>query len=407
MLQRNEFIENCTKLLLFTNAFMVEAIFRQRSYTDKSIDLQIILKLGLWVFTFLFCIFLFRRWGTKFLRIDNIFQVFLLIDIFISCSYAPNPVYSLACAFSLLAVVFLLLLSSSVLTNMEIIRQIIRGCTLVAFISIIVYFVNPDFGRMKEWVDGVHVPGRRLAGITGTANTMGYISALCLLCLYYYRQYSPKLTKSYWVFIAINLLALLMSNSRTSLVAMLASIGIAGLMRPTIPRIFALFFGICFITAFFSLVDTSALFATISRSGQASEIESGTGRTAIWKEAIELIGERPLFGWGYGAATYVLTQRAAAIGEVVDHAHNAWLQVTLSVGLVGLFFFIVLLIIKLYYSLRSGQQLNLALLVFLLIDGLTEPIAFTGVATTTTLALATVLALNYGNRDETPHTAYQ
>jgi exopolysaccharide production protein ExoQ len=390
----NSRIRKWTQVLLFLNVFMVEAIFRQRSFADKSIDLQIVLKMGLWVLTFVFCVALFRLWGKRLLRVDNIFQVFLLADIVISCFYAPVFTYSFASAFSLIAVMFMLMLASAVLTNAQIIHQIILGCTLVAAISIIVYFADPSLGRMHEW----NVQGTRLAGITGTANAIGYISAMCLLALYYYRDYLPKVTWTYWAFIVINLAALIMSNSRTSMIAMILSICAAAMMKPSPARMMIFFFTICAGILFMALVDYDSLFSMLARSGDANEITSGTGRTAIWSTALNLIAEKPWFGWGYAATNTILPEQKSVVGFVASHTHNAVLQILFSVGVVGLFFFIMLMATKIYYSIKSGEQLNMAFIVFLLIDGLTEPIAFQGPATTTTIVLATVLALNFKER---------
>jgi exopolysaccharide production protein ExoQ len=398
------FIGNFTKILLFLNAFIIEAVFRQRDFADKSMDAQVIIKTVLWVITFLFCAATYRIWAKKLLRMDNVFLVLLLILIFISCAYSPNEFYSLGATFSLVTIISLMLLASEVLENHEMLRPLIYGCTLVMALSIIVYFVFPDFGRMKDWIGPNQVIGKRLTGIVGAANTVGYISGLCLLALYYYRQYGPiKHPTMYWLFILINLTALLMSNSRTSLMALCAAIGLASFMRPTLGRLVMLSLILCLGSLFMMAISVDAinvdsLLGMFARSGSASEIESGTGRTAIWRVAMELIEQKPLMGWGYSASTYIIPEHAKEVGFTVNQVHNAFLQIALCNGLIGVGVFILLIFSKFYYSLRSGQQLNVAFLVFLLIDGLTEPIAFQGVATTTTLALATVLALNYGNR---------
>ncbi|HEU5047986.1 MAG TPA: O-antigen ligase family protein [Rickettsiales bacterium] len=406
-------LKNITKFVLFINAFAIEAVFRARSIADKSIDLQVIIKMGIWVLTFMFCIGSFKLWGRKLLRIDNICLFMLLILITASCFYAPDFLYSAAAAFSLFSIIFLMLMVSEVLDNREMLLPIIYGCTLVMAISIVVYFVNPDFGRMKDWDGGQLVMTRRLTGIAGNANTAGYISAICLLTLYYYREYIPgRLPMRYWLCVVINFATLLMSNSRTSLMALFISIGIAGLMKPFPARLAAIFGCICVAMLFIfavqlNWINIDALFALVARSGSASEIESGTGRTAIWAVVIEMIHQRPFFGWGYGSTTKLIPEASAQVGFTADHAHNALLQVGVSVGLVGLALFITVIFTKLFYSVRSGVQLNVAFIVFLLIDGLTEPIAFQGVATTTTLALATVLALNYGKENASSNRSYQ
>ena len=74
-----------------------------------------------------------------------------------------------------------------------------------------------------------------------------------------------------------------------------------------------------------------------------------TGRTEIWLATINLIKQRPLLGWGY-MATWVPTD--APTTEIWDqlrwpvpNAHNAYLDVTLELGLVGLGLLLTIIVI--------------------------------------------------------------
>ena len=395
-MQKADFIKYVTQILLFLNVIVVTSIFRVRDYADKSLDLQVMLKLGVWAATFLIALFLMRLWMRRFLQIDQILLFILFALVGVSCLYAPNLTYSAASAFSLLSVVLLLFLSSSVLTTREIMRTIIAAVTLVAVVSILVYFVNPEFGRMKNWTENGLVPGVRLSGITGTANTIGYLAAFCLLLLYYYRLFLPRgISITYWACVAVHLIALGMSQSRTSMAALILSLLIATTLRASPMRLGLLCLLIAGGIAFFSFVDLDSVFALVSRSGNVSEITTGTGRTHIWGVSMDMIAQRPLFGWGYASSNVLLPAVSGDIGHSVTHAHNGFLQIALSVGLVGLFVFLALMAVKTYYAFRARDQFHIALIFFLLIDGMTEPVAFYGVAGATTLVLATVLALNY------------
>jgi exopolysaccharide production protein ExoQ len=407
-MHQSTLVIRATQFLLFLNTFVVESMFRQRDLGEKSIDLQVILKMGTWAFTLAFCLYFYRLWAAKMLRIDKFFELLLLFVVVLSCFYSPNIPYSLASAFSLVSVFALLFMSSFVLSNRQILWPIILGCTSVVFVSLIVYFAVPEFGRMKIWVDGREAIGSRLTGITGAANVVGYISAFCLLGLYYYRRYLPtRVPLVYWIFVGLNLIALLMSNSRTSLAALIVSVALASLVRMTSARFAAFFAIICLGIIAAVTINYDTLFSMLSRSGDASEITSGTGRTAIWSTVLHLIGERPLMGWGYASSIIILPEHSSSIGYTAAHAHNAFLQVLLTTGVFGLFAFLGVFIIKFYYALRARDPLNIAFITFLLIDGITEPIAFYGPATTSTLALATVLSLNYRDKHETDSGPYQ
>ena len=381
--------------LIFINTFVAETMFRQRDIADKSIDLQIIIKLAVWGFTFAFCAYYYRMWVAQTRRIDRALEVLLLMIITISCFYAPSPLYSAASVFSLVAVFLLMYLSSVTLNNAQILWPFILGSSLVSFISIIVYFVNPDFGRMKEWVGGLHVPGPRLTGITGTANAIGYISALSCLAIYYFRQIDHT-TKTWMIGAlgALNLTALLMSNSRTALVAMVFAILAAGLVKFSPARFAAALFGFSALVLAALLVDYDALFSMLSRSGDATEIATGTGRTMIWEGTLDLVAMKPLLGWGYASSVQVFPQYIFIESYTPPHAHNAFLQVLFSIGIVGLIVFTLIFAIKLGTALWYRDKVNLAFVLFLLIDGLAEPIAFSSPVTTTALAFALILSLN-------------
>jgi O-antigen ligase len=66
-----------------------------------------------------------------------------------------------------------------------------------------------------------------------------------------------------------------------------------------------------------------------------------TGRTDIWSAVIELIYEKPVLGWGYRAmwvptdlVTMWVDKKTGEWG--VPSAHNAFLEITLELGILGL-----------------------------------------------------------------------
>jgi O-antigen ligase len=400
-----ERVAGITKGLLFFNAVIAESVLRHREFAEKSIDFQIIVKMGMWAITFAFCAYCFRLWVGKLTRIDKFMEVLFLTIVVVACFYAPNILYSLASAFSLFSVFFLLFLSSALLKNKEILWPIILGSTLVSAVSIVVYFVNPEFGRMAQ-VDGS--PGNRLTGITGSANVAGYISAFTCLALYNYRRYIPnRIPLYFYAMIAINFAVLLLSNSRTSLAALLLSIAVAEMVRLTLSRIIVFFSLICFLILFLMVVDIESILVMASRSGDIREITSGTGRSDIWSLVMRLIEERPFFGWGYASTIFILPDEGAFLGYALAHAHNAVLQALVSVGIVGFVPFAALFLMKIYYAMKFRDPLNTSFMMFLVVESITECIAFQGPATLTSLVLATVLSLKFNEKNETSYYPHQ
>jgi exopolysaccharide production protein ExoQ len=99
---------------------------------------------------------------------------------------------------------------------------------------------------------------------------------------------------------------------------------------------------------------------------------------------LRLISERPLLGWGYSAmwlpADNITKAVSQAVGWSVPQAHNALLEVTLELGLVGLAIVLSFVAISLWRSVRciTAGETTLGMLSFvfflgIIISGTTEP----------------------------------
>lgn len=82
--------------------------------------------------------------------------------------------------------------------------------------------------------------------------------------------------------------------------------------------------------------------------------EDLTGRFDIWGSVIRLAGERPVFGWGWVSywAPWVEPFNGLAVRKGVQYlqAHNAWLDVWLQLGVVGVVAFAALALSTLWRS---------------------------------------------------------
>lgn len=114
-----------------------------------------------------------------------------------------------------------------------------------------------------------------------------------------------------------------------------------------------------------------------------------TGRTNVWAAAIELINQRPLFGYGYGAFWLGLESEYSAYiwsyaGWEVPNAHNGFIDLTLDLGYTGISVFLLgylmnyLQAMKWAYLTKSVDGLwPLLYMTFILIASQSESVTLT------------------------------
>ena len=166
---------------------------------------------------------------------------------------------------------------------------------------------------------------------------MACAEALILSAYAYRRGYGPR-----WL-AGFNIIAFLVllygSESKTPIVVMLAALYAAILVLALRRRS-----GAGLIVGYVLLVGGLAGTALLAVDWQDVLAALGrdptfTNRTRIWQLALEYIGYRPWFGYGYGgfwradsADTNIFW---AALGFKTPHAHNSWLELALGIGIVG------------------------------------------------------------------------
>lgn len=86
-----------------------------------------------------------------------------------------------------------------------------------------------------------------------------------------------------------------------------------------------------------------------------------TGRTTLWNVVVGFIGERPVLGWGYRAMwtlddpTTTLADKLTG-GWGVTSSHNAFLEITLQLGLVGVVLLTGIILIALWRGIRCCKS---------------------------------------------------
>ncbi len=204
-------------------------------------------------------------------------------------------------------------------------------------------------------------------GVFNSKNDLGFWAAIGVLL---FVTLSDSTERSGWklmcfAFASISLAVLGMSDSATSLLAMLVA-GSLSLYLFIANRFQLGFMRMAVMAVLFTAVLVMAI-ANIETAELVGRTGDLTGRGEVWKQTWKLILERPLTGVGYGSlwyptdATIWIQQSLTDFTWVVYHAHNGLLQVASEVGLPLALIAILMVaqqLIEIFYCQYQRQQVG-------------------------------------------------
>jgi O-antigen ligase len=105
------------------------------------------------------------------------------------------------------------------------------------------------------------------------------------------------------------------------------------------------------------------------------DVTTLNSRTELWAKAFEHVAERPLVGYGFYASRYLLMRDF----EWGGHAHNTFLEVLLTTGLIGLSILCAFVLHLCRACLETRDCLLLGVVVYCLTQGVLNPLLFSPV----------------------------
>jgi exopolysaccharide production protein ExoQ len=191
--------------------------------------------------------------------------------------------------------------------------------------------------------------GYRLAGLTHP-NNHALEAVVVIISSFFAIRLSPHRRRWYTLAAGLAVVLLLVTRSRTSVLSVILALGFA--MLRTMPKRRVLGLGLLLAASVLAisvfgpgLVDSARHAALMGRDASTADIGTLTGRTELWGELLTYVAARPLLGYGLGGfwsqthTAYI----ALALGWVVGHSHNGYLEVLLDLGAVGLTLFVIVL----------------------------------------------------------------
>jgi O-antigen ligase len=259
-------------------------------------------------------------------------------------------------------------------------RLIVFSCVLLAVAGFVKHYKPVDLARLGaiggmtvlaagvvvELVTGggpiaANNAGYRFAG-TQHPNHAGLMAALCVVsCLCLASRSSPR-----WLIVAAAaLVPLLLTKSRTALAATVLAATIYCVLAWPARRVAA---GALLATLGLALVGALNVAGALGPVWNAlllgrgdSDVRTMTGRTGIWQAALEYLGHDParyLTGFGFdsfwsGDATRFVSNR---VRWNISEGHNAYLDMTLELGVVGAACFAAMLLAALGTCARRARR---------------------------------------------------
>lgn len=203
------------------------------------------------------------------------------------------------------------------------------------------------FPKAFYWSRNLLFEGGRIQGIVGNANLLAFAALLAVIVFAIQLAERRVNVVAGWAWLGAALLTLALTRSSTVLVAglvALVALGILVLARRLTTRGRLTLYGLT-VTALAGVIALAVAFreTLLALLGRSEDL---TGRLDIWATVIDLAAQRPVLGWGWVSywVPWVepFNDLVVINGVTYLQAHNAWLDVLMQLGWVGLVVFAIL-----------------------------------------------------------------
>lgn len=254
--------------------------------------------------------------------------------------------------------------------------------TLIRVIEVLVSFtvMAAIIGIIEKIVFAlIGYPTHRIFSTFGNPNMTGSWFASSLFLIFYLvnRKNNPKDIKKYWIFVAIIIIAMLLTGSRGACIAAIGTSFVIGiLMKIKLNRMALIIFSI---TAILILLVAFGEVGIISKYVTAHPlIDSISPRIKTWNGGVDMFLSKPFTGWGILATMSKGVELLPLYNMNTIHVHNLWLMFLSSLGVVGFSIYIYMKmrlfmdLYKLFFINRDLALLFIALNSIVIIQGIID-----------------------------------
>ncbi|MEQ8787171.1 MAG: O-antigen ligase family protein [Pirellulaceae bacterium] len=361
-----------------------QSSFRVRAPDDLSADWQVLLRVAVCGLCGLFGLMHLSRTIELFFRPPGVLVLAFAGWAALSVFFARDLRYSAVAAVSLFCMVLFAPAVVQRLGARRIAATIVASTTLLLIGCWAAYYLTPDLGREPYALADPEDAGR-LAGLmhpNGTGSMASLLIAI-LLVAWVSGWLRWWMVLPLLVFAAATLWA---SGSKTALgSAMFAALLVVTHRLPRPVTVLAGGFGAALALIMLAALsaDADSVLRSISRTNDAEEILSFTGRVELWKFTLHEIGTSPLFGHGFACSRFV--NEGGPDWAAGSHAHNLLLNVMVETGVVGGMLLIAMLLAQFFRAYHGLHLLPIVMTGLVLVEGVTGSVVFTTVPNAHTL----------------------
>ena len=293
-------------------------------------------KIGAVVLLFLFVLLNWSKFSQNTNRVFVYFLPFLIFAILAS-TWAVDPFNSFQKSFSYGLVFFLvpIVFTQGIKENQSLPIELVYFFSLILAVGLAIHFVNPEFTSLVG----------RYRGMLGNPNGLG-IFLTVVFAVYYpvYNEFEALSSNQRftWFFLLVFLLSLILTGSRTSLIAILLFFGFNRLRFLSNAETILVFVIMVLSYEYLLLQLPSAIqFLGLSEYFRIDTLEEGSGRFIAWNFAWQRIQEVFFVGGGFTHTEYVFRIFSAELSRLghQGNAHNSYLTLWLDTGLIGIVLF--------------------------------------------------------------------
>lgn len=210
-----------------------------------------------------------------------------------------------------------------------------------------------DYGEgklpiMYYWSRNLLFEGDRIQGIVGNSSLLAFLALLAVIvfAVQLAAQRGPLGANLFWLGLAAAHVALTRSATITVALFVIPAVVAAVLLMRRVPTQFerrVRYLGFTIVVGLLAIVGAAAYMfrrPLLTALGKSDDL---TGRIDIWSTVIGMAQERPLFGWGWVSYWVPWVEPFDDLvirNNVVQlHAHNAWFDMWMQLGIVGVLAF--------------------------------------------------------------------